>query len=148
MEIKGKPVKDSKKDIVIDVQPQDCARGKVKDPAGCAAARAILREHPEVQGARVHRGITYLEYDTHWERHRTPAALAFELGAFDRGGTFEPGQHRLSKTAGSSLSIPAMRARSEAAAKAKKDKRGRHDVNKKKHTHHEIKHIRPRGANR
>ncbi len=95
MEIAGKKVVDARKPIVIEVTREDCRKGKTRDPAGCAAARSILHTDEKALSARVHRGMTYVEYEEKWVRYRTSSALSFELAVFDRGTAFEPGAYGL-----------------------------------------------------
>jgi hypothetical protein len=81
--------------MAVEVTEADISEGGRKDPGGCAAARAILREHPDIRAVRVHAKMTYIEHAHHWERLQTPASLRTELVAFDRGGRFLPGCHQL-----------------------------------------------------
>lgn len=145
MEINGKKVVDAKKHLDVEVTPEDCSNGKSKSPAACAAAQAIMREHSDVIGARVHRGVTYVEYEDKWERYITPTTLKIELVMYDRAKIFEPGVHTLGAAARTSQSLKAQRQR----APSKQDNRsGGHHKNKTKRTRHQIPNIRPRGANR
>lgn len=146
MRINEKEVVDAKRPLSITVSKEDCARGKTKDPAACAAARAIMREleGDGVLSARVHRGVTYIEYPKKWVRYITPTSLKTELTVFDRGANFEPSAHQLSVPQAQSLE----NLREKYAENAKTDSRARHDQNKAKRKRHEIPNIRPRGANR
>jgi hypothetical protein len=89
MEINGKRVVDATKPLRISISREDAAKGRTKDPAKCAAARAILRVIPTAKGARVHLGRTYIETDKEWMRYITPASLKTEIVSFDRGGGAE-----------------------------------------------------------
>lgn len=100
MEIDGKKVVDATKKLTIRITESDVTRGNTKDPGHCAAARALLRSVPECTRARVHVGRTYLLQKTpsgreQWVKYQTPKALRTEIVAFDRGGTFEPGEYTL-----------------------------------------------------
>lgn len=151
MEINGKKVTDSKKHLNIKVTKDDCIKGATKDPANCAAAKAIVREVPGAVGARVHRGITYVEYPKHWERFITPTSLKTELTIFDRHKVFVPGPHTLGCTANSAQSLPALRQRWKAKTSEGTEKvtgSGYRDPKRPKRTRNEIPNIRPRGANR
>lgn len=91
MQINGLPVVDAKKRITITISEQDVAKGKSKDPASCAAARACKREVPKCTQARVHISRTYLKIKGRWMRYHTPVSLRSEIVAFDRGASFDPG---------------------------------------------------------
>lgn len=144
MEINGKKVVDATTPLKLEIKETDCEKGKTKDPGSCAAARAIMRDY-DVQSARVHVGVSYVEQKDCWLRYRTPGSLRTEIVAFDRGGEFEPGNYTLAPF-NKAHTLTAMRKR----AKAKKlgDTRPRHDKNKAKRTRHEVTNVRPRGANR
>jgi hypothetical protein len=94
MQIAGKPVKDSRKRLTIHITKNDVEKGDVKDPGACAAARCIKRELG-VKDVRVHIGRTYVDMGDHWLRYRTSKGLRTEIVAFDRGGSFEPGEYDL-----------------------------------------------------
>jgi hypothetical protein len=89
MRINGKRVVDARVNLHISVSKQDARLGKNKDPAKCAAARAIVRTLADAKGARVHLGRTYVEYPDKWVRYRTPGSLRLEIVSFDRGGIKE-----------------------------------------------------------
>jgi hypothetical protein len=95
MEINGKPVVDGKKKWWLSIYDVDITTGRNKDPGNCAAARAILREHSEIRSVRVHIGRVFVELDKVWERYQTPHSLRSEIVAFDRGGSFMPGVHKI-----------------------------------------------------
>lgn len=95
MEINGKPVLNGKKRWMLSIDQVDIKGGRNKDPGGCAAARAILREHKEIKSVRVHIGRIFVEHEKHWERFQTPESLRSEVVAFDRGGSFMPGTHTI-----------------------------------------------------
>lgn len=98
MNIDGLPVKDAKKSVILAITAGDVKKGKVKDIGSCAAAVACKRQLGATE-AHVHKTRTYLRYNGHWERYMTPQSLQAEIVAFDRGGKFEPGEHRLTKMA-------------------------------------------------
>lgn len=95
MEINGKRVVDAKSKIKIHITPRDATEGDNKNPSGCAAARAAKRDIPHCINARVHIGRVYVEHKREWVRYFTPDALRTEIIAFDRGGTFQPGEYEL-----------------------------------------------------
>lgn len=95
MEINGKKVVNATKPLVLQITQGDCDNGKTKDPGGCAAARALKRQL-HVTKARVHLGRVYVERSDSWVRYHTPVSLKAEIIAFDRGGSFEPGEYKLS----------------------------------------------------
>lgn len=94
MQIDGMKVVDAKKKVTIVITKADVKNGETKDPAGCAAARACMRDL-EATAARVHLGRTYVKIDNKWIRFHTPSSLRSEIIAFDRGGSFAPGKYVL-----------------------------------------------------
>lgn len=92
--LEGFPVKDAKKPIVLHITKSDITKGAKKNPEACAAALACEREY-HIDEARVHLSRTYLRKGKKWTRYMTPKALRTEIVAFDRGGTFEPGDYVL-----------------------------------------------------
>lgn len=147
MEINGKPVKDATKQIIFTVTEEDCASGKVKSEAECAAAVALLNSDEKILGARVHRSMTYLEYATHWKRFFTTPSLRTELTVYDRSRKFEPGTYAISPPYGAH-SLEGQQEVERKRKKKKVDARKRHDENVAKRFRHDISNIRPRGANR
>src|SRR5258707_9669289 len=94
--IDGLPVLDAKQAITIEVTAADVAKADIKKPEGCAAARAITRGLHALE-ARVHLGRVYVKTNKdHWIRFMTPKNLQSEIIAFDRGGSFEPGDYTVS----------------------------------------------------
>jgi hypothetical protein len=155
MEINGKKVVDATKPIKIKISQRDATEGATKDPGDCAAARAAKRDVPNCISARVHVGRVYVEQKDKWVRYFTPDALRTEIVAFDRGGTFQPGEYE--------LKAPSEHESEEGRAKARKDarigkvKRGRLGNAPTKHPRktlvakikrHEVSGVRPKGANR
>ena len=96
MEIAGRKVLNSKRNVTIHISKADVTKGNVKDPAACAAALACKREL-HADEARIHIGRSYLLIDGRWERFQTSPALRSEIIAFDRGGVFEPGEYTLKR---------------------------------------------------
>lgn len=92
MKIHGKPVVDAKRRTTITITSKDIQRGNNKDPGGCAAALAIIRER-HVKAARVHLGRTYILKGGKWVRYNTPDSVRSEIISFDRGATFQPGTY-------------------------------------------------------
>lgn len=95
MEIAGKKVVDAKRPAKIIVTKRDTEVGDNKNPSGCAAALAAKRDIPECLSSRVHIGRVYIEHKDKWVRYMTPRSLRTEIVAFDRGGSFEPGEYVL-----------------------------------------------------
>ncbi len=96
-QIEGLPVINLNKKIRFSITEQDCKLGKSKAPDACAGALA-LRRIPHCVEARVHIGRVFLKMKgkngkLHWLRGKTPGGLRTEIAAFDRGGTFEPGDY-------------------------------------------------------
>ncbi len=94
MRINGYAVQDAKRKMVIHVTDYDVREGAKKNSNACAAARAIMRESG-CDLAKVHANRTYIKRGTKWYRYQTPNSLTKEIVAFDRGGTFEPGEYTL-----------------------------------------------------
>jgi len=95
MRINGKRVVDATVPLPVHVTMADVRKGNTKDPGGCAAAQALMRECGFSQ-ARVHLGRVYVEKPDRWVRFMTPESLSREIVAYDRKGkAFEPGEYRL-----------------------------------------------------
>ena len=95
--IDGLPVLDAKRPLKLSITKGDIARAatSIKEPKGCAVARACMREL-HVKEARVHLSRIYLRTnDSNWVRYLTPKELRSEIIAFDRGGSFQPCEVRL-----------------------------------------------------
>lgn len=93
--IDGLPIMDAKTVLPLKITKADIAKSDSKDPAFCAAANACRRQH-HVAEVRVHLGRVYVRQNkANWVRYETPQALRAEIIAFDRGGTFSPGEYEL-----------------------------------------------------
>jgi hypothetical protein len=93
--IEGKAVLNAKRGLKIHILPVDIAKADNKRPETCAAARAIVRDCHALE-ARVHLGRVYVRSNnSNWQRYETPKSLRSEIIAFDRGGTFQPGEYEL-----------------------------------------------------
>jgi len=144
MKINGLPVVDASKPLRIEITPSDVEKGNTKDPGGCAAARAIMRQEHCTQ-ARVHLGRTYIKDDERkrWVRYRTPMAIRAEVISFDRGSEFAPGEYV----------IPPMQPSHRGDGKRRKIAKpgtghGRNNPRKTKSKPHVVSGVRQRGANR
>lgn len=152
MEIAGKRVVDATKPVTIKITPRDIAAGDNKNPSSCAAAKAAKHSIEECISARVHIGRVYIEQDKKWVRYNTPDSLKQEIIAFDRGGTFAPGEYILRPV--SSAETAAVRAKSRGETNrnqpgnlpSKSPRKLRVKIAKIKR--HEVSGIRPKGANR
>lgn len=100
-DIEGLPVVDATEPLLIHVRAIDIKGASKKKPGDCAIARACRRElrkgNVRVVEARVHLSRTYLLLDgangtRGWLRYMTPQAARDEIIAFDRGGSFAPGE--------------------------------------------------------
>lgn len=98
MEIAGKPVRDAKRSIILNINVRDIKRGKTRDPGACAGAVALCRQE-RVKAARVHLKCCYIDRGAYWERYLTPEALRLNIVAFDRGGKFAPGSFKVRRPA-------------------------------------------------
>ena len=94
MKIKGLKVVDATNPVDIHITTKDVQTGGVKDPFGCAAAKACVRDL-KVTEAKVHLGRVYLRKSDRWVRYMTPQSLRTEIIAFDRGGGFDAGDYTL-----------------------------------------------------
>lgn len=94
MKINGMPVVNATKPLNLTITKSDVTLGANKDPAACAAARSACRL-PQVDEARIHLGRAYIRVGKKWTRYETGRSLRTEIIAFDRGGTFEPGEYQL-----------------------------------------------------
>src|SRR5882672_1451456 len=141
MEINGKPVRNSTRKILIEINARDVKRGQSRDPGSCAAAQCLLRTVPGIKSARVHIGRTYIEFDDHWERLQTPPSLKAEITAFDRGAPFYPGAYSLSPLS------PAKRASfgKKQGSPPRKDAKPRKKIAR---PYHITEGVRERGANK
>ena len=145
MRINGKKVVDAKGPLRISISEKDAALGKTKDPAKCAAARAIVRTIADAKSARVHLGRTYIEMDDKWVRYKTPEALKLEIVSFDRGAKAEHtvGDYTLYAPAPTDkLGHP--RKKNAPTGKTGSRKRRPHIAR----IHHQIEGVRHHGANR
>lgn len=95
MEINGKKVINGQRGFTLSITKRDIVKGKHKDPGGCAAALALMRENKDINGVRVHIGRIFVEAPNAWIRYKTPSSLRDEIIAFDRGGEFLPGDHQV-----------------------------------------------------
>lgn len=152
MEIAGKRVIDAKKPAIIKITPRDVKEGDNKNPSSCAAAKAARHSIEECISARVHIGRVYIEHAKHWVRYDTPDSLRTEIIAFDKGGSFQPGDYTLRAPS------PAQTVEGRAKARGEKN-RNRAGNNPTKNPRklrvkiakikrHEVTGIRPKGANR
>lgn len=89
-------VKDATKAVRIEVTKADVRTSAVKSHKGCAMAVACKRKM-HLDGVVISRSIAYLVKENLATRYEVPAALAREVVAFDRGGSFETGEYQLKK---------------------------------------------------
>lgn len=103
--IGGKKVMNASKRVTLTISEADARTGASKEPNACAAAKAAVRGIPNCIEARIHIGRAYLFDDkkNKWVRYKTSDALRSEIIAFDRGGSFEPGEYDLIPLAPSDL---------------------------------------------
>lgn len=92
----GRKMVDATAPLTIRITPRDINNSKVRSPDDCAIAKACRRIlHTEV---KVHLSRTYVldKEKGVWVRFKTPQRAARELIAYDRGGSFAPGDYTLS----------------------------------------------------
>jgi hypothetical protein len=94
MKIDGLPVRDAKTRLPFQVTNQDIKLAGLKKPESCAIALACkrLKNYGDV---RIHMHYAYILKGDHWLRYRIPQSVIREIVAFDRGGSFEPGEYAL-----------------------------------------------------
>lgn len=93
--IDGLPVFNAKKPIKLKITKRDIGIADPKKPDHCAAAVACKREL-HAKEVRVHLGRIYVRTNnTNWQRYSVPRNMRTEIIAFDRGGSFEPGEFML-----------------------------------------------------
>lgn len=145
MRINGKRVVDATKPLHITVSARDASLGKTKDPAKCAAARAIVRTVADAKSSRVHLGRTYIEYEDKWVRYKTPEGLKVELVSFDRGAKAEYTEGDYTLYAPSPTDrLGHQRKIGTPTGKTGSKKRRPHIAR----IHHQIEGVRARGANK
>jgi hypothetical protein len=139
MQIAGMKVVNAAKPLKITITKRDVTLGANKDPAACAAARALVRQTGCTQ-ARVHLGRTYLQEDDKWVRYNTPESIRSEIVSFDRGGGFAPGEYTL----------PACQPSHRASGKRQGSNRRpvSKKMKKKRAKPHFVSGVRAHGANR
>ncbi len=92
-------VKDSNESIQIRVIPKDARLGNKKDPAGCALARACVREGL-ADGAIIGIGMSWLVNGQMATRYSTATTTAREIVSYDRSKQFvKANDYLLSKIA-------------------------------------------------
>lgn len=133
--IGGKKVVNAKKRVTLTISEADARTGASKEPNACAAAKAAMREVPNCVEARIHIGRAYLldKHQNKWVRYKTSDALRSEIIAFDRGGSFEPGDYDLIPLSPSDLAPKRERPSAGVGGKPKQHRRL-----------HVVKGIRPR----
>lgn len=94
MKIDNLPVRDAKEGLTLEVTADDIRHSNPKDPAGCAAAVAVMRQEG-VTKALVHLSKVYIKRDKYWERYESPRSLRTEVIVFDRRGEFSPEEFML-----------------------------------------------------
>lgn len=95
MKVKGVRVVDATKPLRLSITDEDCKYGNKKEHHTCAAAVALLRQGEGAE-VRVHVSRAYVKRGRKWVRYKVPASMRAEIIAFDRGGTFSPGEFVLS----------------------------------------------------
>jgi hypothetical protein len=96
LKVDGLPVRDAKGPLHVHITKADVKNSKAKDPAHCAAAVAICREHPGAH-AKVYLSRTLVRPlgAKEWTRYKTPQALRTEIVSFDRAKAFDAGDYKL-----------------------------------------------------
>lgn len=84
---------------MVRVKEVDTKEGKKKDPAGCALARACVREHI-ADGAIIGIGYSWLVKGKVATRYKTSTSVGREIVSFDRHQDFATGvDYKLSRVA-------------------------------------------------
>lgn len=147
MEINGKKVVDATRSAKIHINARDVIEGDNKNPSSCAAARAAKRDIDDCLSARVHIGRVYIEQKSKWVRYFTPKALRTEIVAFDRGGSFMPGDYVLNVPSPSNDRRQGRPSGSNNPERSNKSRKIR-KIHVAKIKRHEVSGVRPKGANR
>lgn len=92
-------VVDAKKDVSIEVTPQDCKSGSAKNNKECALAKACKRQL-NISGVMINMGFSYLITGKKAHRYKTPERVARELISFDRHKDFTIGMYKLKAPTG------------------------------------------------
>jgi len=92
--IKAYPIHNAKLPLVLAIMPEDIEQATRKDSANCAIACAARRVFHTAE-VRIHLSRIYIRKGRVWLRFMTPQSLRNEIIAFDRGGSFCPGEHWL-----------------------------------------------------
>jgi len=94
-QLDGMPIIDAKRPLTLNIKVPDIEKADPKEPLDCVVARACRRQL-HVKEARIHLNRVYLRSNNgNWVRYEAPRSLRAEIIAFDRGGTFEPGDFEL-----------------------------------------------------
>src|SRR5262245_47356808 len=127
----GYPVRDARRDLVINVTKNDIEKAVPEDSYACAAAHALCRDK-RFKKAKVTKNVTYvLLASGWWERYITPDDLYINLIVFDRGGRMDAKDYKLKAPQG------VMRLGHHAKPKGKGGTTGKVRVV------HTIEHVRP-----
>jgi hypothetical protein len=92
--MRSQHVEDADEPMVLIVLASDIKAANRKDPGSCAIACAARRTF-NTKEVRVHLSRIYVRDGDVWLRYMTPKSLRTEIVAYDRGGSFEPGEHWL-----------------------------------------------------
>lgn len=84
---------DASERVTIKVTSEDCSSGISADGMHCALANAAC--HNGFDEAVIMRSMSYLRKGLKVYRYKTPASVAREITAFDRGADFAPGTYHL-----------------------------------------------------
>lgn len=93
--IDGLTVSNAAVPIRLNVTAADIKKGAPKNPNACAIALAAVRQIKGATAAKVHLSCVFVMIRGEWWRYRTPEYATREIIAFDRGGTFIPGEYDL-----------------------------------------------------
>lgn len=89
-----KTVVDGNSSIIVEVTKRDCESKAVKSHKDCALALACKR-HFDIQGVIIAVRVAYLVEKDRAIRYGLGEAIAREITAFDRHGSFAPGEYKL-----------------------------------------------------
>lgn len=89
------PMKDGKKDLVIEIAAVDLRKAERKHPAKCAFACAATRGVEGVVAAYFYRTTAWLQFENRMERFILSAAMQQAVRTFDRTAVMSMGQYTL-----------------------------------------------------
>lgn len=92
--LNGLPIVDATDPITFAVMPKDVKRATPRDHHNCAAAVACKRAL-KATDVLIGRWVSFLRFNEHYVRYKTPEALQRQMYVIDQNGDFHPGMYTL-----------------------------------------------------